>query len=417
MSTIGAAQRAPALGTEQVEHDPSVKYGHDSSATLRAVESTALARAVAAHRRRCGEPDVIVRAPGRVNLIGEHTDYNEGFALPMALEFDTVVAVTEGAGADRAVTVVAEGFGSATFDPIDPTHDEVVPTWARHTVGVARDLGRLGVEVGGWDASVATDIPIGAGLSSSAALEVATTVALLHRAGVQWPTFEIARVGQRAENDFVGVPSGIMDQLISAGARKGHASLMDCRRMTLDHTPVPDGMSIAVLDTMTRRTLTDGAYSDRRRACHRAAAALGVAALRDGELTDLHKIASTEDRRRARHVITENERTLLAAAALRSGDHHEFGRLMASSHRSLRDDFEVSGPGLDAIVEVATRAPGCFGARMTGGGFAGCAVAAIDADAATAFVDAVVDGYRFAGHTARVWLSTPAAGASRVPSN
>jgi galactokinase len=273
-------------------------------------------------------------------------------------------------------------------------------------------LRRQGVASGGWRAAIDTDIPTGASLSSSAALEVATISGLLARTGVEWDPIDVARLGQRVENEVVGLPSGIMDQFISAGAVAGHASLMDCRALTLTPAPLPTGVVVAIMDTGTRRVLAEAAYGDRRAACERAAAQIGVSTLRDATLDQLASVVDEVDRRRAHHVITENERTLDAAAAMRTGDVDALGRLMDASHGSLRDDFQVSGPGLDAIVDVARSAAGCLGARMTGGGFAGCAVALVRSDAADAFTAEVVDRYAYDGHTARIWLCEPAAGVS-----
>ena len=373
----------------------------------------AVERAVAAHRRRWGPPDLVIRAPGRVNLIGEHTDYNDGFTLPMALPFDTAIAMSDcGDATAGTVTVASAGFGEVVIDPAaDPRS---VVTWAWHLAGVVGLLAGCGVSAGGWRATIDTDIPIGASLSSSAALEVAAISGLLARAGLQWPPIAIARLGQRVENEVVGLPSGIMDQFISAGAVAGHASLMDCRALTLAPKPLPDGVVVAVMDTGTRRVLAEATYGDRRTACERAAAELGVVALRDATLDDVATIADPIDRRRAHHVVTENRRTLDAVEAMRRGDPAELGRLMNESHASLRDDYEVSGPGLDAIVEIARTAPACLGARMTGGGFAGCAVGLVQTHGAEAFADAVIDRYRFGGHTARVWICAPSAGASIV---
>ena len=353
----------------------------------------------------------MVRAPGRVNLIGEHTDYNDGFTLPMALPFDTAIAMSDDGDATAGtVTIASAGFGEVAIDPTaDPRS---VVTWAWHLAGVVGLLAGCGVPAGGWRATIDTDVPIGASLSSSAALEVAAITGLLARAGLQWSPIAVALLGQRVENEVVGLPSGIMDQFISAGAVAAHASLMDCRALTLTPTPLPDGVVVAVMDTGTRRVLAEAAYADRRTACERVAAELGVAALRDTTLEQVATIADPVDRRRAHHVVTENRRTLDAVEAMRRGDPAELGRLMNESHASLRDDYEVSGPGLDAIVEVARTAPACLGARMTGGGFAGCAVALVRMHDADAFADAVIDRYRFGGHTARVWICAPSAGAS-----
>jgi galactokinase len=373
----------------------------------------ALGRAVAAHRSQVGEPVRVVRAPGRVNLIGEHTDYNDGFALPMALPFDTVVAMSdEGDAVTGPVAISSSGFGEAVIDPTGDARRH--HGWAQHVAGVVQLMAERGVPSGGWRATIDTDIPTGASLSSSAAIEVAVTIALLERAGVVWSAIDVARLGQEVENRIVGLPSGIMDQLISAGARAGHASLLDCRRLTLEPVPLPPGTSVVVMDTGTRRVLAEAAYAERRMSCERAAAALQVAALRDASPEGVAQIADDVDRRRARHIVSENERTLAAAEAMRAGDAIELGRLMSHSHRSLRDDFEVSGPALDAIVEVASPAPGCLGARLTGGGFAGCAVALVASDAVDAFNRTVQAHYRFDGHAAQLWVCSPAAGAAVV---
>lgn len=370
-------------------------------------------RAAIDHTHRWGGARFVSRAPGRVNLIGEHTDYNDGFALPMALPFDTAIAWSDHGDPEwGTITITSEGFGDLEIDPcVDPR--TVVP-WAKHIAGIVALLRETGVPTGGWRAAITTDIPVGASLSSSAALEVALTIGLLARAGVSWSPIEIARLGQRVENEIVGLGSGIMDQFISAGAIAGHASLMDCRAATLEPIPLPGGVVVAVMDTQTRRVLAEAAYGDRRSSCERAVAELGVAALRDVTVAQLSRVADPVDRRRARHVVTDNARTLAAVDAMRRNDVIEFGRLMSESHVSLRDDFEVSAPALDNIVEIALEAPGCLGARMTGGGFAGCAVALVSSESADAFGRAVIDRYRFDGHTASVWICAPSAGASIV---
>ncbi len=380
----------------------------------------AVDRAVERHRTRWGAPELVARAPGRVNLIGEHTDYNDGFTLPMALPFDTVVAMSSvGDTSHGLVEIDAVGFGEVTIDPaVDPVAEPgAVPPWALHLAGIVRVVADAGVPTGGWRAAIDTDIPTGASLSSSAALEIATISALAHRAGRVLSPIESARLGRRVENEVVGLPSGIMDQFISAGAIAGHASLMDCRALTLRPVPFPDDVVVAILDTKTRRVLAEAAYGERRASCERAAADIGVPALRDARLDDLDRVVDPVDRRRALHVVSEDTRTVAAAEAMRDGDAVRLGELMSESHASLRDDYEVSGPGLDAIVEVAVTAPGCLGARMTGGGFAGCAVALVRRASADAFAEAVIEGYDHDGHTAAVWLCEPAAGASVSPTS
>jgi galactokinase len=377
--------------------------------------TSSLERAVAMHRARWGAPTIVARAPGRVNLIGEHTDYNDGFALPMALPFDTVIAMSSiGDPETGIVTVNSGGFGRVELDPTIDLSANSVPTWARHLAGVVAILRDEGIPTGGWSGTIETDIPTGASLSSSAALEVALITALLRRVDLSWSPIDIARLGQRVEHEVVGLPSGIMDQFISAGATESHASLMDCRSLTLTPVALPAGVLVAVMDTGTRRVLADAAYADRRASCERAAADIGVVSLRDASLEQLSAVAEEVDRRRARHVVTENARTTQAVGALRTNDVEQFGELMNDSHVSLRDDFEVSGPALNAIVEVANGAPGCLGARMTGGGFAGCAVALVREEFASAFSEWVVGKYVHEGHDATVWMCHPSAGASIV---
>ncbi len=352
----------------------------------------------------------MARAPGRVNLIGEHTDYNDGFTLPMALPFDTGIAVSSIGDPDRdPVTIASTGFGE-----VELVRDEEAPPWALHLSGVVELMEAAGVPARGWRACIDTDIPTGASLSSSAALEVAAIRALLARAGRRWSPIEIAELGRRVENEVVGLQSGIMDQFISAGALAGHAALMDCRALTLTPVRIPTDVAVAVMDTGTRRVLAEAAYDERRSACDRVARQLGVPALRDATLDDLDRVDDPTDRRRARHVIGENDRVLAAVERLDAGDTSGFGDLMTASHVSLRDDYEVSGPALDAIVEVAHGAAGCLGARMTGGGFAGCAVALVRAGEADTFAADVVDRFDHEGHRAVVWICEPAAGASIV---
>ena len=383
------------------------------------IRAPAAERAIALHRERWGAPAVVSRAPGRVNLIGEHTDYNDGFVLPMAIEFDTVVALSRAkrdrSGRDVVSTVVSEHFGEATRDhqrdQIDATH------WAAYVFGVGRLLHGCGIAIEPWRCTIATDVPIGASLSSSAALEVAMAAALLRLAGESWDAVATAQLCQRVENEVVGMPCGIMDPLICASAREGHASLIDCRSLDIEPRRLVDGTVIAILDTMTRRELVESAYADRRAACARAADWLVMDALRDAQLDAIEHMPAglRTERRRARHVITENKRTLAAARAMDAGDANTLGDLMNASHASLRDDYEVSGLALDTMVGIAQSSPGCRGARMTGGGFAGCAVALVEAEAAEAFTHMVRDRYRAAcGLDADIWLSQPAAGASLI---
>jgi galactokinase len=370
-------------------------------------------RAVAAFEDRHGTPpEYVASAPGRVNLIGEHTDYNEGFVLPMALPLATAIAARP--RPDRTVEVWSEGFGEQAFD-VDG--DPLAAGWARYLAGMGSVLAAAGTPVGGWEGTIATDIPHGASLSSSAALEIAA--GLVFDADRQALTARQLAIRARAvENDVLGLPSGIMDQLISAIGVAGSALLIDCRDLSARPVPIPVGATIVVLDTGTRRRLVDSAYEDRQATCARVAVALGVGWLRDATPADLDRLDPADvGHRRARHVLAENQRTLDAADALADGDLAETGRLMAASHASLRDDYEVSGPALDAVVEVAADSPGCFGARMTGGGFAGCAVALVAAGAVEAFCASVAECFEApaeqpAEHPLRLYPVRPGPGAT-----
>ncbi len=355
-------------------------------------------------------PSMIAQAPGRVNLIGEHTDYNDGFVLPMALPMRTVVAFTPRNG--QQVRMISKGYPAVSFDL---SHDpRSLNGWVRYVAGVAHFFQEQGLEVPGFDAAITTEVPGGAGLSSSASLEVAVGMAMNVMAGSTLDGAAIARIGQRVENDIIGVSSGIMDQLISAIAVEGSALLIDCRSLEASAYPIPAGKSVVVFDTNTRRELETSAYGDRQRTCSRAAAELGVEKLRDATLTQVNEAQLTPlERRRARHVVSENERTERAAKALHEGDAVAFGELMNESHRSLRDDFEVSSVALDTMVGLAQGEPGCLGARMTGGGFGGCAVALVDAEVAEDLARAVVQKYEIElGVEPASWVVSPGGGAS-----
>ena len=361
-----------------------------------------------------GVPGFVAQAPGRVNLIGEHTDYNDGFVLPMAI--DRAVWIAARARADRRVVVHSLDFEeSAVLDLAAITHAD--DGWPEYLRGVAWALGEAGHRLEyGWEGVMAGDVPVGAGLSSSAALELAAARAFAEAGGLPWDPPAMARIAQRAENEWVGVRSGIMDQMISASGLQGHCLLIDCRSLATRAVPLPPGIAVVVMDTATRRGLVDSAYNERRAQCEAAARALGVPALRDATLAMLDARAGALDpttHRRARHVVTENARTLDAADALARGDAPAVGALMDASHASLRDDFEVSRAELDAIVAIAREQPGCHGARMTGAGFGGCAVALVDAPAAGALVAEVARRYQQeTGLRPALYVCTAAAGAS-----
>lgn len=342
------------------------------------------------------EPPVfVVRAPGRVNLIGEHTDYNDGFVLPMAINRAAWIALRP--RRDGLVRIHALNFDDvAEIDLSAMRHED--EGWREYVKGVAYILSEEW-NLTGWEGVLAGDVPIGAGLSSSAAVELAAARAFAAVGGLPWDAAHMARVGQRAENEWVGVNCGIMDQMISAAGRRDHALLIDCRSLETQAVPLPAGTVVVVLDTATRRGLVDSAYNERRAQCEAAAAFFGVPALRDVDMETFRAGSERLDpvaRRRAQHVISENERTLAAAEALRRGDAAEMGRLMNASHASMRDDFEISRPEMDVMVALAQAEPGCFGARMTGGGFGGAAVALVRADEAERFGATVAAAYHHA---------------------
>jgi len=359
-----------------------------------------------------GDPTAIIRAPGRVNLIGEHTDYNDGFVLPMAI--DRAVWIALRPRADAHVRVYSIDYGeTALFSLTDTTRSE--HGWAEYMKGVAWALHDAGYALTGWDGTVTGDVPRGAGLSSSAAIELATARALTYTSGIAWDAPHMARLSQRAENEWVGVKCGIMDQMISAAGEAGHALLIDCRTLETQSVPLPTGTLVVVLDTMTRRGLVDSAYNERRAQCEAAAAHFGVKALRDVSIKQLSGAKNALDPvvfRRARHVITENMRTLLAADAMRASDAVRLGTLMNESHISLRDDFEVSSDALNVMVTCALAHPAAYGARMTGAGFGGCAVALVDADRMEDFTASVGTAYQAAaGRSASIYVTTPSDGA------
>jgi galactokinase len=357
-------------------------------------------------------PAVVVRAPGRVNLIGEHTDHQQGYVLPIAIDRALWLALAPVPGS-RVTVVSGQADGTVTVDVDDL--GERVGGWGAYLQGMAWAL-RDALPLRGWQGAIDSDIPVGAGLSSSAAFELAVARAWATVADRPWVPEQMARLAQRAENDWVGVSSGIMDQLSCALGRSDHALLIDCRSLDVAHVPLPDDVAVVILDTGTRRELTGSAYNDRQLECRRAAEALGVDSLRDATLDAVDELDDVVLRRRARHVVTENARVLAAAEATRAGDAVALGHLLSAGHASMRDDFEASGPALDTIVARAADAPGCFGARLTGAGFAGCAIALVERAAVGAFSDHVADGYRRAtGTDARLYATTAADGADVSP--
>lgn len=376
-------------------------------------------RAVSAFRRAYGtEPSVVTRAPGRVNLIGEHTDYNDGFVLPLAIDRDTVVAA--GSADDGLVEVIAcdQNHQRDRFDP----HAPIVHAndgWANYARGVVKVLIEEGVTVIGSRFAIAGDVPLGSGLSSSASLELAFAHAALALAGVSMDPARLARVAQRAENDFVGCACGIMDQLIAAKGLAGHALLIDCRSLGCTPIALPADTSIIIAHSGVRHAHADGAYNDRRAQCDAAARHFGVAALRDLDQMALEANRLGLDAviyRRARHVVTENDRTTAAAKALKAGDLTALGRLMAESHASMRDDFEITVPAVDRLAQImAAPLDGNGGARMTGGGFGGCVIAITPNALVGDVVSAVAARYRSdKGEPADVFVCAASEGAGRL---
>ncbi|NWG13181.1 MAG: galactokinase [Acidobacteria bacterium] len=340
------------------------------------------------------------RAPGRVNLIGEHTDYNDGFVLPMAI--DRGITVAAAPRQDRRVRVFSASMNESREFDLDYPGPRQRGLWLDYVEGVAHALMSRGVRLRGADLALTSDLSIGGGLSSSAALEISVGKALLAVSDQDLDLVSLALAGQQAEHQYVGAKCGIMDQFTAAMGRAGHALLIDCRK--LEGTPIPLNLpdsSVVICDTKVRHSLAASEYNARRSECDRAVAALrevlpGVKALRDvtpAELDRWEACLPEPVRSRARHVVTENERTLDAARALAAGDMVRTGRLMDASHRSLREDYQVSCPELDLMVAAATAVPGVFGARMTGGGFGGCTVSLVRSDAVENFRTSVSRDY------------------------
>jgi galactokinase len=336
-------------------------------------------------------PELVSEAPGRVNLIGEHTDYNGGFVLPVAI--DRTIAVAAATGEGKRVRVYSADFHARDEWAVDAPRKTGRREWRDYVRGVAWALLESGHELRGADLAIAGDVPLGAGLSSSAALEVAVAGSLCAVSGVQIEPSVMALLCQVAENRFVGVQCGIMDQLAAACAKAGHALLIDCRSLEMEHVPLPDDITIVVVDSKVPRRLGETAYNERREECTAAARALGVEWLREAGAGDVERLEEPL-RRRARHVVSENRRVVEAVEALRASDVRRVGGLMYESHASLRDDFEVSTAELDLLVELASRTEGVIGARLTGAGFGGCTVNLVERDAVGRFEASVVGPYR-----------------------
>jgi galactokinase len=351
-------------------------------------------------RQLFGQSPRVFRAPGRVNLIGEHTDYNDGFVMPAAIDLACWVAIAR--REDRRLVMRSENLQETVEIDLDVARPQPHKAWSDYVQGVAVVLQQSGRSLRGASLLIQSDVPIGSGLSSSAAIEVATGLALLANSGLEIDGLELARLCQRAENEFVGARCGIMDQFAACFGQSGHALLLDCRSLEYRPLPLPAGVSLVICDSGVRHQVAGGEYNTRRAQCEAGAHVLArhrrqIHALRDATLEDLERSrAELGDLiyRRCRHVITENARVLQAAEALEKGGLHEFGRLMAASHSSLRDDYAVSCSELDLLVDLAVRIDGVYGSRMTGGGFGGCTINLVQAGRVEEFSNAVAEGYQ-----------------------
>jgi galactokinase len=370
--------------------------------------------------RRFNEDPQVFCAPGRVNLIGEHTDYNDGLVMPAAIEFSTLVAASP--RKDGKIVVASQQFQEEFEFQLDqPSFRK--KRWTNYVQGVAVTLAAAGFQIPGSNLLIGSDVPMGAGLSSSAALEVATGFALLQLAGIKPNLVELAKLCQQAENEFVGTRCGIMDQFVSCLAEQGHCLMIDCRSLKYLKLPVPDECALVICNSMVRHELAGGEYNVRRQQCEEGLAILRRFVPQARSLRDITPEQVTQYTgelpevlyRRCRHVVTEIQRVTDAAAALNQGNMERFGELMRQSHISLRDDYEVSCPELDLLVNIAWQQPGVYGARMTGGGFGGCTINLVKREAVQQ-----VTGYLAAEYQAKtgvqpeIYISGAAAGVSLV---
>jgi galactokinase len=379
---------------------------------------TRLSTIVERFSARFGGTPRLYRAPGRVNLIGEHTDYNDGFAMPAAIEFYCWVAI--GPGKDRVLSVYSEEFSSAAEMDLSSAATQPTKSWSDYPIGVAVQLEKAGIPLRAANLLVESEVPIGAGLSSSAAIEVATALALAEQSGAPPDRLQLARLCQKAENEFVGARVGIMDQFISLHGQKDHALLLDCRSSTFESLVIPDSVRLVISNTMVKHELASGEYNRRRADCEEAVRRLsavlpGIRALRDVSLEQLERhrgLLTDVIYKRALHVVSENARVLDAAEALRVGDIERFGQRMAESHKSLRDLYEVSCMELDLMVDLAYQQRGVYGARMTGGGFGGATINLVEARHAGEFKEKIGKAYqKETGLIPQIYICRPAEGA------
>jgi galactokinase len=375
-------------------------------------------------RARFGADPHVYRAPGRVNLIGEHTDYNDGFAMPAAIEFYCWVAVST--REDRKLSIYSEEFSATADADLDSASHQPSKTWSDYPVGVALQLEQAGFRLRGANLLIESEVPMGAGLSSSAAIEVATALALVGQSGWSPDRVQLAQLCQKAENEFVGARVGIMDQFVSLHGQEDHALVLDCRALSFESLLIPDSVKLVISNTMVKHELASSEYNRRRADCEEAVRRLaevlpGIRALRDVSLEQLERhrgVLSEVIYKRALHIVTENARVLDSAEALRSGDIARFGMRMAESHRSLRDLYEVSCRELDLMVDLAYQQRGVFGARMTGGGFGGATINLVDARYAGEFKEKMAKAYqKETGLVPQIYICKPAEGAGPVSSS
>jgi galactokinase len=369
-----------------------------------------------------GKSTLVFRAPGRVNLIGEHTDYNDGFVMPMAIGFYTWVAAAK--REDRILEAYSEYFDERIALPLDTLSGPPRKHWSDFIRGVAATLQEAGHTLSGGNLLIHGQVPLGAGLSSSASLEVSVALALTSLAGLALPRLDLVKLCQAAEHKYVGTRCGIMDQFVTGFGVAGHALMLDCRSLDYQLLPIPQDLRLVVCNSMVRHELASGEYNRRRADCEAGVRLLrsslpAVRALRDVAITDLEKykhLLPGTVYRRCRHVVTENQRVLAAAKALQSQDADRFGHLMYRSHASLRDDYEVSCRELDLLVDLASSKRGVYGARMMGGGFGGCTVNLVRSDCASAFQAEMARMYaERTGTTPDLYVCEPAQGAEARP--
>jgi galactokinase len=373
------------------------------------------------HTRRFGERPRVFAAPGRVNLIGEHTDYADGFVMPAAIDFATYAAISP--RDDGRVVIYSENYGDGVEYAADEVPAQRIRHWSDYPVGVLTVLGADGVRVPGFSLTLNGDVPEGAGLSSSAAACVSTIAALLSLTEARIPLPRLAQLCQRAENTYVGASTGIMDQFIACCGAQDHALLLDCRSLDYRLAPIPADVSLVISNTMVKHSHAGGEYNTRRAEVEEGTRILRshrpeIRKLRDATVDDLERWGGEMPEnvlKRVRHIITEDGRTVAAADALESGDLRTLGRLMYAAHASYRDDFEASCPEADVMVELASKQQGCIGARLTGGGFGGCTVNLVETARAREFADGLREGYRKAtGIDADLYLCRASAGVHEV---